>query len=606
MQHVDSAAYSIRSIDKVMKSFDEQFSEEAIIYELCRARVKLASKRNEALFLHRISCDIPGVGDEHGNAAQLCAMLPPRRQWHRFRPSLKDRDPASGVNPNLRSLCKAVTILRTQFPQELWVMLLNAAVQRIRERALDFKVQPFGAPHISAVPKDKKQHIYRPIASFGLDDKIVDTITARYLRTCIDGALLESCIAFRVSCSGAALPSIHDALDRIVKINKRHRSTGLYVAECDIKGFFDSVSHSIARESLDAVIVDAKRKDPRMKIDGRALEIFDQYLAAYSFTENVQGAATAALRWRDARGRFKWPQADLQDLHGGGGILPKIGVPQGGALSCLIANVVLHAADKEMRKVRNRLGKSFRYLRYCDDMILLAHDRSVCEEAYERYLDTLKSLRLPVHPPRNVTCYDARFFEGKSNALYHWHRRESTSDVPWVQFVGYQVRYDGAVRVRLKSLKKQITKARAAADNLLATLNPNRNRRGELTAFAPGVRKAGMQIVHRFKQKLIAQSVGRRKAWHALVEPMPMCWAHGFRGLLGRRIVEGQLKEMDRQFERQIQRIKRRVLRLELKPAGGAGRTPALPFYGHPFSHFGQFSAGTPAVLVLRTRTPRS
>lgn len=572
-----------------MKSFNRHFSEEAIIYELCRARVKLASKRNETLFLHRISCDEPGVGAEHGNAAQLCAMLPPRRQWHRFRPHLQERDPASGVNINLQSLCRAVTILKAQYPPAPWVALLKATVQRIRKRALDLDAQPFGVPHISAVPKDKKQHVYRPIASFGTDDKIVDTITARYLRTCVDRALLESCIAFRVSRSGAPPPTIHDALDRIVRMNKRHRSAGLYVAECDIKGFFDSVSHSVARESLDALIGDAKRKDPRLRVDERALKIFDQYLGAYSFTQSVQGPATASLRRKDARGRFKWPQADLEDLYDGGA-LPRIGVPQGGALSCLIANVVLHAADKEMRRVRNRLGKSFRYLRYCDDMILLARDRCVCEKAYERYLETLRSLRLPVHAPRTVACYDAFFFEGKSNAPYHWHRRECTSDVPWVQFVGYQVRYDGVVRVRLKSLKKQITKARTAADNLLAALNPNRKRRGEVTAFAPGVRKAGLQIVHRFRQKLIAQSVGRRKVWHSLVEPMPMCWAHGFRGLLGHRMVQSQLKELDRHFERQIQRIKRRVQLLVRKVDGGDGRAHALAFYGRPFSHLGQFS----------------
>jgi hypothetical protein len=61
-------------------------------------------------------------------------------------------------------------------------------------------------------------------------------------------------------------------LDAILRERQLH--SRLFVAECDIKSFFDCVPHAVAIGALRALIIDSE-----MKISLRALEIFDAYLS---------------------------------------------------------------------------------------------------------------------------------------------------------------------------------------------------------------------------------------------------------------------------------------------------------------------------------------
>jgi hypothetical protein len=362
----------------------------------------------------------------------------------------------------------------------------------------------------------------------------------------------------------------------------------MWVAECDIRSFFDCVAHGIAREAFAELIQDATRVSPKTRISDRAMMILEAYFRSYSFSKNIQDDATKALKIRDPDGSFPWPSAELETLHQSKD-LRDIGVPQGGALSGVIANAVLHIADKRIEKLRRSSKKAFTYLRYCDDMILLSNDCTTCNRAFECYTLVLRELLLPMHLPKNVTTYDDHFWEGKSNAPYLWFNLREKCGIPWIQFVGFQIRHDGLIRVRPKSLKKQRSRITTAADNLLSTLNPGRTAKGENPPFAKGIRKRKAQIVHRFRQQLISVSVGRRTRGQDLSIPMPMCWANGFRGMVGRNVVQSMLKTLDRHRERQVQRVIRRVQTL---PEVHEKRTGVRveKYYGFPFSYFGQFA----------------
>jgi hypothetical protein len=581
-----------RSEPSIMRSFEQFFSAESIIRELCRARVSLAKKRNDRLFLHRISKDFPHAEDTKLpiGMSDVLGIFPPRRHWHSFRPRCRRQTPAA--NLNLGALFNAVICLRNETPNAPWVAKLEKRLEAIRKRVLSRAKFRFGTPRIHAAEKSAKERTYRPIAEFSLDDKIVDSLTARYLRRQLDAALSPSCLAFRCSQRNQPPPTIHDALDKILQANSRHQVTGQSVAECDIKGFFDCVSHGIARGAVRQLITDARKRYPTLSIDRRAMRIFNAYLNAYSFSVNVAKTAQASLQKRKPGAKFKWPKDDLVHLHGKAE-LPNIGVPQGGALSCLIANAVLHRADKELNRLEGQLGKgSFVYLRYCDDMILLAQDRKVCKKTYSRYCRSVKRLRLPIHPPKDVGKYSKEFWDGKSNKPYRWAKPNDGEGIPWIQFVGYQVRYDGTMRVRLKSLKKHFRKLTEASDGLLAALNPGPKKLGAVPPFAPGLRKNALQVRHRFHQKLISIAVGRRRLHQALDETMGMCWANGFRGLLGKKIISSSLKALDRHRERQIQRVIRRLKPLPPSKSSEHQKSEArhvLGFYGFPFSYWAQF-----------------
>ena len=560
-----------------MLSFVDHFSEEAIIAELCRARVKLATKRHEAAFLHNIAHTAPPphqVSPPDWGTIPL-DIFPPRRQWHRFR--LKRRGTAQPLELCFRALYAAVLTLRNQAPQPAWAQKLQQTVTNIRQRVLSSRPLHFKPPTIVPLSKERGGHLYRPLATYTLEEKIIEGITARYLRTLLDGALTQACLAFRCGKTRRPPPTTHDALAEIVAMQARHAQTGLYVAECDIKGFFDCVGHRMAKEALQRLIADARRREPALRVHSRAIEIFEAYLESYSFLASVRGVAQRTLRQRDPQGTFKWPEEDLYQLYRSSA-LPSIGVPQGGALSCLIANAVLHQADKAIEALQNATYTPLLYLRYCDDMILISPDRAVCTTAFLAYQRTLRSLRLPVHPAKAVPKYAKSFWDGKSNSPYHW----SAASVRWIQFVGYQIRYDGMIRIRPKSLRKQLAAVTDATDHLLSTLQ-RANRQN-------CIRRTAREIQHRLRQKLISMSVGRVVLGKHYRGPRPMSWAAGFRGLLGRLICRNHLKVLDRHRERQIQRIKRALSRMVL-PAARPRKTAtaAHKYYGRPFSYWAQF-----------------
>lgn len=578
-----------------MKAFEDYFCDESIIRELCKMRVRAAKKRNDVLFLHKISREKRKLRETHP-----LDVFPPRRQWHSFRPRHRGNRPSLELNE--AALFRATLRLRGH-TSDRWALQLAAKILQIRKRALESSPFRFKKPRIIPQEKEVGRPEFRPIASFAIEDKIIDCITARYLRESIDHAFDDSCMAFRCASGGKPAPQFHDALDKILHLQRRHSKRGLFVAECDIKSFFDCVDHTIAIESLKRVIVDAHRKDPSLVIDPRAIEIFEAYLHAYSFPRNVRKGAEPRLKKRRKDARFKWPDSDLQQFHAH----PErtaIGVPQGGALSCLIANCVLHHADKVLRRARRTARTAFTYIRYCDDMIILSRSKRSCAAAFRKYQAALQELRLPAHPAKVFTTYSKDFWSGKSKAPYHWRKPTKSSGIPWIQFVGYQLRYDGLVRVRKTSLQKHRRKITALADELFAQTNPGRAGKDHIPPFSPRVEKRAGQIVHRFRQKLISLSVGRCRFGRDFDEPMPMCWVSGYRGLFKKRtnkrgaaqtkkVVKSMVKALDRHRERQIQRVQRRMSSLPDPNDKKGVPVDAPKHYGHRFSYHAQLRSGT-------------
>jgi hypothetical protein len=568
-----------------MNEFQNTFSESNIVRELCKARIKLAKKRHDRAFLHNIRKDHPATHDlvpKNWRAISL-KIFPPRRQWHRFRPYMSRRGSRPPLDINVETLFRATIKLKKLSPGAPWAKKLDKTVARIRKRALSKGKFKFSPPSISPIEKNPATHEYRPLVLFCLEDKIIDCLAARYLRESLDDSLSESCLAFRCRRPKKAPPTIHGALEKIVNKRKNTRRADLFVAECDIKGFFDCVSHKFVLKAFDEMIAAARGADSSFDIDRRALAILKAYLRTYSYSRDIHNSKEASklLKEHDPVGWYKWPREDLRLLYGKEK-LSDIGIPQGGALSCLIANVVLHSADEAINARRVK-GPRVLYLRYCDDMILIASKQRDCKQAFKRYRSALERLRLPIHPPKTVKSYLTRksklsFWNGKSNHPYRWGSA-SNGGIPWIQFVGYQVRYDGMVRIRPKSLKKQFRKVSKASAELLHAIR---------SASLSSIRKSRQQIRHRLRTRLISIAVGRRTLGPLVEGPLPMCWANGFRGLVSHNFVVHPLKALDRHREQQIRVIDRALVPLKL-PKVADHRSKAYRYYGRPFSYLGQF-----------------
>ena len=565
-----------------MPEFEDYFSDYAIIKRLCIARIKHADTRHKQLFYRQISADF-----RISESQEQIDFLPPRRQWKRFRN--KCRDNTADQNQNLVALTRATMKLRSEHPQPQWAVRLSKRINKIRSRALTDKKFRFTPPTIAPIEKEKGSNEYRAIARFELDDQIIEGLTAKYVRELFDPFFSSSSLAFRCARGCTPPPTHHDAVAKIQNYRRFYSKTGLYAAECDIRGFYDCVSHRTAWDCLQKLINEARSKRPDFQIHPQALRIFKAYLCSYSVTASVKKQTAALLEGKEKQGAtFPWPQGELREFYRRPNSAA-IGVPQGGALSCFIANCVLHQADDRMELLRKKAGAPFRYLRYCDDMILLAPDKVVCRKVFKAYQSALKELKLPIHAPERVRSYGKKLWSKKSRKPFLWGRPTKRSAVPWVQFVGYQMRYDGLIRVKTKSIAKHRAKILTETERLLTIIKKSTAQVSGIPPIAC-LRKSPKQIVHRFRQKLISVAVGRRAVHHDLRTSMPKCWAAGFEMVQGKKTPLNALKELDRFRERQITRVVRKLKNApSVNTTGSPSRVRPPRYYGFPFSYVGQF-----------------
>ncbi|MHC4537067.1 MAG: hypothetical protein ACYS6K_24220 [Planctomycetota bacterium] len=66
--------------------------------------------------------------------------------------------------------------------------------------------------------------------------------------------------------------------------------------------------------------------------------------------------------------------------------------------------------------------------------------------------------RLPAHTPVPIKEYSKDYYDIKSKLPFRWGNRRGERIIPWISFLGYQVRYDGIIRVRRKSIQKELEK----------------------------------------------------------------------------------------------------------------------------------------------------
>jgi hypothetical protein len=539
--------------------FNEYFSDERIINQICKERVNLAGHRHDRQYIGRLA----GHVTENAPLHTYYQIMPPRRTWSAFRPRYRP----DSSNPDLLALKNAVRILRQQQPETHWVVALNQYIREIRERVLnpDFTITP---PTITWLLKKRGGHEYRALCKFSPDDNLILCLFAQYLRDEVDGQFSEASYAFRAPRNGRT-KTHHDAFTEIYNLKHNSPNCNLYVAECDIRGFFDTVDHGVALKRFQEAALQSNM-DPRAEL------IFQAYLDCYSFPVNVLAQAEPRLRRSDSEGYFKWPKTELAKLHHTDPHGLRIGVPQGGAVSGIIANLIMDAVDKRVEEEKARLGVEIHYYRYCDDMILITPTLKQCQQVFDVYLKKLTELKLAFHHPERTVVYERSHWENKSKAPYCWSGQHWFGCVPWVQFVGYQIRYDGLVRPRKESVAKQNLK-------LVETTNEMKFGLAELE----GVRATRSQALSSLKARLVAKGVGRVKGGEA--KPLPMCWASGYRSMHNKPFVDHALRSFDQTRQKQIFRFARTVI------AFGQGNRPRshatrMNLGGYRSSYHSQFN----------------
>lgn len=595
------------------KPFSAYFSREEIVERLISLRVKAAMRGQEKAFFGSFASKAQAKAPHGRNAPTsnsprqlhkwtIFDLMPPRRKWRR--PLLKDRKRLSKQSLLRASLKGALnpflTRDSTSIITEQWALRLTRFIAEVQYRALTLDCVDEICPKVVAGKKtDKRGRLtgFRPICSYSLLDSVIYGLCAGYLRDAFDPDFLDDSYAFRAP-SDRDTKTHHDAALALM-MYRDSESGPIWVAECDIKGFFDSVHHEIAGSSFDSACNRAMLRG--VHIDPQARVLFNRYLSSYSFVRIAEPVLLKQKLPKRGAIKPKWPEDDLRELWGKEVRDEPIGIPQGGAISGLIANLVLHQADVAVRTVLCGSSKPGHYARYCDDMVLAHPDYATCTEAFSAYQRELQRVRLPAHKvPKGGedgvfgdAKGDKEHWGGKSKGPYCWSR----DWVRWVGFVGYQVRYDGIVRIRKESLAKELRKQRDVVDRTLGALG--------LMDVAPGGstnnplgKHSRNQIRARVLGRLTSMSVGRvglSSAAPPASNPLPdlgtMCWTSGFRALRDRKLVGSQLRKLDRGRARQVARLWRRLQVVAdsptVRPRNRHERPPR--FWGRPFSYEGQF-----------------
>jgi len=526
-----------------MPSLAQYFSDRALVQFLCRRRIEAAVSNRREHFLSSAALDTA----HRWKDTDLQRLLPPRRQW----PRLDKRGRAVGghaAQAARASLLASYVLTRlAKAPNAAWVYRLRAFIDKVRHDAVNWnRARSFPYRRLAAIPKDKpgSGRKYRLLTIYGLEEAAIAHGFSNYLRERLEPMLGEHCLAFRARQPDGRSLKHHDGIRVVWQYAASRGSTNsaaaLFVAECDIRGFFDQIRHSVLRRQLMHVL--KKNAQPH---DELLVEFAESFLNSYTFS-HARASAVQALATQHIHGPKIGEAATTA---------ARIGIPQGSAFSCVLANVVLLAADRALQ--RNHDYKDALYVRYCDDIVILHPARTACDRLLQVYLDALGRLKLPAHPPVRVGRYGRKFWQGKSKWAYKWADDGKPRSVPWFSFVGYQLRRNGAIRARSSSILKEVAKQRRVVNHILGRLEQKGHSGGHV------VSRNLPSVLFRARMHMSAFGVGYPAPFTVIPKPDGLCWTNGFVTLRELGPLKQNIAALDRGRSTAISRIVGRLLGLK-------------------------------------------
>lgn len=286
---------------------------------------------------------------------------------------------------------------------------LDENLDRLMRELKQGSFEPLPARRVY-IPKDVKQTKFRPLGIPAVRDRVAQEVLRRLLNPIFEARFHDHSYGFRPG------RSCHQAVEKVLELG------GLgyrWVLDADISGFFDNLSHQAVMRELSDVVA-----------DGNILRLVEKFLRA--------------------------------GVMEGGKFQPtRVGTPQGGVASPLLANIALNVLDWHLHEL------GFRFVRYADDFVVLCRSEHEAKEALTVVQRLLEDrLGLMLSPEKTKVT---RFHEGFT-------------------FLGFELQAN-FVRMRAKSVenfKAKVRRITQRSHNLDADMIVQLNRviRGTANYFA--------------------------------------------------------------------------------------------------------------------------
>ncbi len=274
------------------------------------------------------------------------------------------------------------------------------------------------------IPKAGQPHRERPLGIPTVKDRVVQMAVKIVIEPLFEADFLPCSYGFRPQRTARmALNVLADKLQ-----------TGYeYVVDVDLKSYFDTIDHDLLMRLVQ-----------RRVRDKRVLRLIRAWLKAGVLDE---GKITHPVR----------------------------GSPQGGVISPLLSNIMLHEVDRQWSRGEAPLTASVILVRYADDMVLLARTVSDAQETWNRLQAQFTALRLEMNleKSRLTTVQEGFAFLGfefrkeLGRPLYMWPRKKACQQV----------------RQRLREVVRSVPSQQSLED-VIQKLNPVLN--GWCTYFRVG------------------------------------------------------------------------------------------------------------------------
>lgn len=457
-------------------------SEKTIARLLIKERIKYRRRNFNETDNHALNrdCDLYDLKINK----QLSRLTPPRHHWK----WTKKREKRNGVSDSRKNAKMAMMhtykhdVVKEKKESAHFAYLdeMRAFRKRIIDRLSDDNLS-FHQPELMIQYKDKKLRddgtfivTGRPLSVYkNLEDKIILALTNSYLTYFFDSYLHENILSYRKVKydkveKRAETIDFSEGAKRIMAFREKHNADTIYVSDCDIKKFYDTFHHQMVSECFERLL---KRTPLNDEGKTQVMRVLNAYLKSYNFYDNVL-VPTSTTKKNPLFAKIRKKVGDVENKNAYViGKVDKIpdkdykqrGIPQGGALSLMIANVVLNDVDQEIIKDPddNRL-----FLRYCDDMILMHTDRDECKRLMDMYVKSLSDHDLVYHDfesvcdskttskkYNNAFATTKDFWKIKSHKPFLWGKGDGDSNL-YVGFLGYEIRRDGRIRLRKSNVEK--------------------------------------------------------------------------------------------------------------------------------------------------------